>query len=717
MGYLNEFQAQIVSKNFPKFVQLWEEYCTCDEIDIEELLAFFKLVKSSDFAKLFGAHVEQIMKLWESLPKEEDKYLVLREVIDIQTTNSPALAELSLEALKSKYSKEPAFHDFLKLVGLRMKDNFQGALSNFDLLAHIKKGHFVFHPGGWGAGEIIDFSILREQLTIEFQNVAGLKHIGFVNAFKSLVPLTKEHFLARRFADPDLFEKQAKEDPVEIVKLLLHDLGPKTAGEIKDELCELVIPEKDWSKWWQNTRSKLKKDVRIASPESLKEPFVLRKADESHESQLTKALTSARSPIEKLQFCYSFIRDHASRLKEEETRQLIEAVLHEIEKEKNSVLSLQVEFCRGIISGKSREDEIKKIISSQTDLISFLNNIEIVAFKKQALTALKNHHEGWQNLFITLLEKLPQGTLKEYMFKELYTIDPNGGLKSLINRLQSRPENDPELFFWLYNKLISEKKEFYPPCDKALECSFTEGLLVLLHKIENEAKYKELTRKIYLGLSNKRYAQVRAVLEKCSLTFAKEFLLLASKCHTLSDKDQKILRSLAEVVHPSLCSGTTEKPHEEIFWATEAGHLKMQERIKEIATKEVVENAREVEAARALGDLRENSEYKAAVEKRSRLQGELKKLSHQMHHSRVITPNDVSTVEVSVGSKVIIEDSKGQQTTYTVLGPWEADPDLGILSLQSKFAQAMLGLEKGETFTFKDEEYRIVQLTTVFEKK
>ena len=52
-------------------------------------------------------------------------------------------------------------------------------------------------------------------------------------------------------------------------------------------------------------------------------------------------------------------------------------------------------------------------------------------------------------------------------------------------------------------------------------------------------------------------------------------------------------------------------------------------------------NAREIEAARALGDLRENAEFKAALERRARLQSELKFLSDQIGKARILTPEDV----------------------------------------------------------------------------
>ncbi len=203
-----------------------------------------------------------------------------------------------------------------------------------------------------------------------------------------------------------------------------------------------------------------------------------------------------------------------------------------------------------------------------------------------------------------------------------------------------------------------------------------------------------------------------------TLEFIKEFLLLASKCQSLSDKDTKILRSLAEVANPELNKerpkASSMDPH--IIWTTEGALLRIQEQVRHIGTVEIVETAKEIEAARALGDLRENSEYKFALEKRSRLQGQLKMLSDQLHRARIITKHDVAADEVGVGTVIDVVDSKGVKTTYTILGPWDANPEENILSFQSKLAQAMIGCKPGDTFQFRDDNMEIAGVKSYFDR-
>ena len=126
--------------------------------------------------------------------------------------------------------------------------------------------------------------------------------------------------MARRFSNPDLLEKEAEKNALEIIRLLLRDLGPKTASEIKDELCGLVIKEDNWTKWWQGARSKIKKDTMIASPENTRSPFVLRRTALTHEERFHSAIHEKLDINEIIQTTYNFVRDFPDMLKKAEVK-------------------------------------------------------------------------------------------------------------------------------------------------------------------------------------------------------------------------------------------------------------------------------------------------------------------------------------------------------------------------------------------------------------
>jgi len=171
MAYLKDFRERIQNNDYPGFLKIWEEYCYGDQPDGEEMVAVLESIKTSELAKPFGLHVERLLPLWRELTDEKMIHNVLRLIFDLQTTCSESLAELGLEYLKTHYANDPLLHEKLRLVGLRSHEKFQSAIRNFELLTHFQKGNFVFHTAGWGTGEILEVSHVREEVSIEFEYV------------------------------------------------------------------------------------------------------------------------------------------------------------------------------------------------------------------------------------------------------------------------------------------------------------------------------------------------------------------------------------------------------------------------------------------------------------------------------------------------------------------------------------------------------------------
>lgn len=725
MGYLKEFLTEINNRNFHKFLVLWEEYCTSDTVDTEEFSQLLKAIKVSHLATHFGQIAETALPLWKTIEDKGESYETLRLLIDLQTTNSPELVDLTIETLQNAHGNDPKFADRIKLAGLRNRENFQGAISRYNLLAHMAKNNMVFHTGGWGTGEIMDVSFVREHLAVEFENVGGRKDISFPNAFKTLIVLPDSHFFAKRFSNPDQLEREGREDPVALIKLLLRDLGPKTAVEIKDELCELVIPEKDWSKWWQWARTKIKKDPLIGSPGTVKEPFYLRKAELSSEELLQTAMQHKKDHTEAIQIIYNFLRDNPNIVKEAEASSAIQTRLAELLEAPSITDSeqLQIYLLLDLFFKTAETDkQITKYLEKHKNIDTAISFISIAALKKQALVAVRELRKDWPSLFLTLLFTNSQAQLRDYLLRELNQDEETRELLGqCLQRLLVSPAESPEFFIWYFQKLIEEKKGNIPFQNEEGKLQFFEAFFILFNALETQPENKDLLKKMHTLLSANRYALIRELLKGTSLSLAKELLLLMSKCQTLSGHDIQNLRSLVEVVHPSLNHPKQKKEIQEDdldeeIWTTEAGYLKTQERIRHIGTIEVIENAKEIEAARALGDLRENSEFKFAQEKRARLQSELKTLSSQLSRARVITPDDIHPTQIGVGNVVEVEGAKGKKICYTILGPWDADVERNILSLNSKLAQAMIGKKTGDRFTFRSEEYKVLSVESFFKK-
>lgn len=723
MTYLKDFRERIQNNDYPGFLKIWEEYCYGDEPDGEEIIAVLESVKASELARAFGVHVERILPLWRGLKDPNLVHGALCLIFDLQTSNSEELADLATEYLKTHNENDPLLFEKLRLIGLRNRESFQAAIRNFELLTHMKSGNYVFHTGGWGTGEIIEMSMVREELTLEFEYVIGAKHFSFEKAFRTLIPLEPEHFYSRRFGNPDKLEKEARESPSEIIRLLLKDLGPKTASEIKEELCDLVIPIDDWNRWWQTTRAKLKKDTKIECPKQLKNPFKLLEEEVPHEVALHKALETKPSVNATIQMVYTFLRDFPETLKNSEFKASLAARFKDVlvNEQLADNQKLQVLFFLNDLQVPKAEQQINALIKEMQGATEIIRTISVMGFQKRALLLIKKLKKEWEEIFLELLFTVEVNILRDFILSELTGPETKEALKKKLNSLLIHPLSFPEVFIWYYQKIIDKKSKF-PFTDEQGKNRFFEGLLILLDYLEKKPQHRDLTKKIIVLLTSNRYKNVRDIMAHSSIEEVKEYLLLSTKCTSLSDHDIKILHSLAEVVHPEIAGARKTKDLEAseedlIIWTTQEGFDKTKARVQEIATVETVSNAKEIEAARALGDLRENAEFKASLERRDRLQSELKFLSDQINQSRILTSHDVLADEVSVGSVVHCKNSKGEHLRFTLLGPWDADPENHILSMQSKFAQTMKGRAVGEEFEFQGETFTVTDINNYFDQK
>ena len=104
-----------------------------------------------------------------------------------------------------------------------------------------------------------------------------------------------------------------------------------------------------------------------------------------------------------------------------------------------------------------------------------------------------------------------------------------------------------------------------------------------------------------------------------------------------------------------------------------------------------------IKAARELGDLKENSDYHAAREEQSFLEGRVRLLEDRLRFAVVIddTPDESLVGRVQLGSVVTVE-LDGEPTTFTLVGTTDAKPAAGRISTASPVGAALLGAAAGD---------------------
>jgi transcription elongation factor GreA len=128
---------------------------------------------------------------------------------------------------------------------------------------------------------------------------------------------------------------------------------------------------------------------------------------------------------------------------------------------------------------------------------------------------------------------------------------------------------------------------------------------------------------------------------------------------------------------------------------TPRGYAMLEEECRRLKTVERPRIVKEIEAARAHGDIAENAEYHAAKERQGQIEGRLRMLEDKLARAQVIDGSDERAANrVSFGATVVLSDADtGEEITCTIVGEDEADAKSGLISVTSPIARAIMGKE------------------------
>lgn len=142
----------------------------------------------------------------------------------------------------------------------------------------------------------------------------------------------------------------------------------------------------------------------------------------------------------------------------------------------------------------------------------------------------------------------------------------------------------------------------------------------------------------------------------------------------------------------------------------------MQEELERLLRVERPKNIKEIEEARAHGDLSENAEYDAAKTRQSFIEGRIMELKQKIGLAQVIDPSGISQSKAAFGATVKVLDTEAdEEYAFTLVGVEETDAKQGRISISSPVGRALLGKEAGDVVTVKvparTVEYEIIEVT------
>ena len=150
--------------------------------------------------------------------------------------------------------------------------------------------------------------------------------------------------------------------------------------------------------------------------------------------------------------------------------------------------------------------------------------------------------------------------------------------------------------------------------------------------------------------------------------------------------------------------------------------LRMEAEIQQLEKELHHELPREIQRAREMGDLRENAEYQAALERQGLIQARLAQLRKMVSELAAIPVDQFPRDRVALGSRVRLVDlDSGETVTYELVLSEEADFSRGRVSVNSPIGRGLLGHRKGDEVEIRapsgSRSFEMEELQTVHDRK
>jgi transcription elongation factor GreA len=131
---------------------------------------------------------------------------------------------------------------------------------------------------------------------------------------------------------------------------------------------------------------------------------------------------------------------------------------------------------------------------------------------------------------------------------------------------------------------------------------------------------------------------------------------------------------------------------------TKRGAEKLKQELQRLKTVDRHAVIQAIAEARAQGDLSENAEYDAAKDKQGFIEGRILEIEGKLAAAQIIDPSSLDAGgRVVFGATVELEEEEsGASVTYQIVGDDEADLKLGLISISSPIARALIGKEAGD---------------------
>lgn len=713
LRYINNSNYNAIKEVWSKLIQYIPQ-----EID------FFQLLRrkiSKQMGDIRTTTLMQELYNWykDNAPSKKEYWdvaiTILKQNLEVEPKDIWARKEIA-DCFRGKYKEHSHLEEYIRTSNLSQSyRNVFEAINDFEKHIAFDKGSYVFHRN-WGVGRIRKLE--GDALTINFGRVVGIKEMKLSMAVTALKPLAKDHIwvLKATMQKEDLI-KSVKADKAETLKIIIRSFDNNCDFKrIKAELVPSILTPGEWTSWNSAAKKILETDSSFGVNPNDISMYTVRDGNISPEEKISNEFKAQKQFFARADLLVKFFEsddtDNSSELFAE-MYSYFTGYLKNISKVNEQVLAsyLLVRSISAIdkqfaFPVKETFAEIYNRIEDPKEIYLLLKDSKSTHFKDDFIRCIKllpNWNEEYVKLFpIVLKEELLNDLIKEGHVEDVQKL-----VRTSFEAFKDFRET--VLFFF---KECQDKDWF-----NEAGVSYEKQLITLINIIE--LTFREINNHVNSTENKKINKNATDLLFKTDAIFNYMFANgedAVKKMYTLIDDISDIDPSYKALARNKILEKypdfkfrvSEEKKQQSVGLIVTAKKLaEKKAEVDEIQNVLIPKNAAEVADAKAKGDLKENQEYKSAKEEQHFLNLKLTNLQNELNRAVVFDPTTSTTAIISFGTVATLKDNQtGNEETYTILGPWESDPDNNVISYMAPFGDAILNKKVGDVLQFTINEHK-----------
>jgi transcription elongation GreA/GreB family factor len=620
-----------------------------------------------------------------------DEAVAAYEWLALKQSTSTAIAQKELLHILATSRKEQKFIE----PAFEKASSAEEAFLRLRHLRAMKTGMLCYNKT-WGFGIVNRVDPFYQKVEVAFEK-KGDHELAFSYAAAALDVLTDDHLMAIRHNKPDEFVRLMNDNPAEIVRITLRSYGPLSLNQIQDRFMpDLLATEADWKKFWDAARKDLKNDPLVEIPAKRTDPLRLRRKAKAYDQTWFEKFKGKREIAEVFQGLEEIQAQKFQTLepymKEAVSNRLAFAV-------KGGSLNQPGWIAQALVyaeqlgvepEGVDCTAELTKL-AGRNDLPALLEELPsrfMQAFINRLFTASETARSF-------LLRRLPEfGTTA--LNETIEALIRNGAEAELTEQIRDtvrRRACSPALLLWI---LRNEERAAGWQLNNKADLAFQT-----IELIEQEHCGAALRAQNQLREQIENNESLKSILAAMSDSQKRDFMRRISESPAWSKLDRQSLQAktikICPDLHEIVLKKTSAAPKEKNPRITSPrSYQAKKDQFEHILKKEIPENSKEIELARSYGDLRENSEFKFAKEKQRLLGLQAEELQKALDE---VKPTDFTgfpcdVAGIATGVELVYAD--GTRENYYILGEWDQDETLHIISNQAGMAKALAGAKAGD---------------------